>query len=57
MKSTKLTTRALGGIVAVVITGLIFSGIDALALGYSTSATWSNPMMARSGQTTGKGAS
>ena len=57
MKSTKLATRALGGIVAVVMTGLIFAGIDKLALGYSTLATWSNPMIARSGPTTGKGAS
>ena len=48
MKSTKLATRALAGLMAVVITALIIAGIDSLAISYGTGTQWSNSVMAGS---------
>lgn len=57
MKSTKLATRTLGGILAVLITSLMLIAIDRLALHYDMETNWGNAVMAKSGPTTGKGAS
>ncbi len=46
MKSTKLATRALAGLMAVLITGLIIAGIDSLAISYGAGTQWSNSVMA-----------
>lgn len=54
MKSTKLGTRALAGLVAIVMTTATMGGIDRLAVGYGEARTGSDSAMAHSqAKTTG----
>lgn len=54
MKSTKLGTRALAGLVAILINVLILGGIDRLAVGHGVAADWSSSAMAKDHSATGK---